>query len=466
MSEHYPSPEQDQIAGEHSFDLAQRLSGLPPFVEQRKNTLVEEILVLCRKHGCSHPKELDLAPRISLGDLKMIRTLLEKLDYIFIHRKLPKGEQEPLDDQEYTIELPPNADVVHVLDDHGRPIVVGYRRFEDYFLRDALGYERQIGPEVVGVALAFIQGQPVVVEEVEENGLMRRHIRHITGEPFPGLTESYSSVSTDRKGEIDHVMTKDLMVCAVGEKGRLGRVEGYAFTGKAVSVGGRSYFLAREEKDSEIQLYDEDGEIVEIQTPYDDLLSLMEMNGSLVLTVRRGNRYFFVDTKGDLLEGEDEEGFEDVSMRRILGKAIYFIDAHKDTNEFHCHTDGEAIFSIPRKIVVSDFTKIGDRFFFLTSGSFQHDLYCFPPLEAFSRDLKRVELFVKDVSVLPIGVGSHMIFEKQGQIFVDNSAGRLPRSFEKVYAMEPIDEHRWYVIGKKDTKVMKSVFDLRLLSFV
>jgi len=482
MPEYHPSPDLSHAIApaSHIFEMAQGMVDLPPRVEERKDVLVHEVLELCRKYGLSHPKELETSPlasKIPLEDLGRLLACITKLEYIVAHHVLPVEEQkEQIDDREYEIELPQEARVTKVLDNLGRPVVAGYiqDRKRTFFVKDSAGrtktfLDSSLG-EIKGVSLAICHGEPVMIQTFKEEGEeVAYRVSDLDGFSVGDLRKvTYQRVFLGEQ-EIESVDTRDdkgrPSIHPVDANGKiLGRPEGYFLIWSVTPVGEHTYFVANEEKNAKQGVFDERGNQVDIGV-YDDIFCLVNLTEELVLCVKKGSRWFFVYSDGTLLDDEPEEGFGgEMAQIQVFDGKIYFLERKEhflDTQEvsksFRDHTNRDFHHSFHADFTPLKITKIGDALFYFTAGN------------KGSIDLSRLtpdgsEVHFGKSHVFPILLGDLFVYATlcgtdRYQLFVDNRD--LHAGFEQIHVLEPLDDHRFYVIAQDKGKIIKKVFDMR-----
>ncbi|HBK33943.1 TPA: hypothetical protein DEP34_02275 [Candidatus Uhrbacteria bacterium] len=463
MSEHHTSPDHSRLESfaPHMLDIAARALDLPPHVEARKQTLVEEVLTLCKKHGFSHPNELAISPdnvKIPLSDLELLADLMSELEHIIKHRELPNREgKEDVDDREYTIELPKDAEGVHILDDHGRPVVSGFS--EDGFIIDHTG-EMQIIEDAEQIVWAASKKGPKLVIKIWEVGWQIRDLHPSSKEE----KKVYDFVVLSPRYKIDHAFFThekgELKVHPMNTEGEvIGRSEGYEGARSLLTIGEHTYFVATEEKSSRTHVYDEQGRQVNKEN-YDGIDYLISFEGKLVLSVKKKDRSFFVYPDGTLLEDEPKHGFEGcVRIPKVFdGKIYFFIQVNQPSRQelwtLLDHTGENFVEDggyFDSNLNPTDMRKVGeDMYFFTAHSNFLHRL-----------SQNGEHRFWKAL-VFPILVGNKCIItealEGVGVFGIADGRRHCYGIFDEMYFLQAIDHHRFYVIAKEREKIVKRVF--------
>jgi len=465
MPEHHPSSDRSRSESlpQHILDMAQCALDLPPKVEARKQTLVEEVLALCKKHGFSHPNELATSPdtsHIPLPDLELLADLMSEIEYIVRHRELPKIEgKEDVDDREYTIELPKNAVGVVALDDHGRPVVAGFSEY--CFVIDHTGEMQIIEDDVEQLWLAVSKKGPRLVIKTGQDKWQIRNLHMSPGEDTE--KKVYYLVVMHADHEIDHAFLKNeegiFMVHPMNTEGEIiGRPEGYEIARSSLTIGEHTYFVAKEGEASPLGVYDEKGQQINKEN-YEEIGYLIPFEGKLVLSVKKNGRSFLVYPDGTLLEDEPKDGFEgDIRIPKVFDEKIYFfMQANRlpkkglwtlldHTGENFMENDGcfHQVFN------PTDMQKVGeDMYFFTASSDFLHHL---------SPSGEQVSWISP---VFPILVGSKRIItealEKTHLLGIADGREYRYGAFDEIYSLQAIDHHRFYVIAKEKGKIVKRV---------
>jgi len=456
MPEHHPSPDFSHSAtpASHILDMAQSIVDLPPQVEARKQTLVHEVLELCHKNGLSHPKELETSPlasKIPFEDLERLLACVTKLEYIVGHRELP---QEREIDTEYTMDLPPRSTITDMIDDHGFPVFVTKGR--TISVMHPFGTST-MEDKVKQVELATCQGKIVLV--ITDN--VGFSIQDLQGNNVGALTEVYEDVSV-KKHKIACVTPfhKAHANFPVDPDGQIiGRPEGYhsASDFPVIRIRETSYFLAFETSHSKsFHVYDDHGKQIDLGGYCANLL--LEREGELILRAKKGGKEFLIYPDGSLLEEEPPEGFKEIWRQIVAEDSIYFIE--KSTGDYsspdewalkdqkgHCLARGKQPDMLHNFLAMQ---KVGSEFFLHTADS----MY---------RVTKEGETeLLEDVNIFPVLVGHTLILARSinDEVSVSKKGGKSFCTFDQIFALEPIDDHRFYVIAKEGDQIQKRVFNI------
>ncbi len=472
MPEHHPSSDHSRAESSvpHILDMAQRALDLPPKVEARKQTLVEEVLTLCKKYGFSHPNELATSPdtsHIPLSDLELLADLMSKLEYIVKHRELPKEEElECIDDQEYTIELPKGANVSEIFDDHGRPIIIGSLSSGLDFVQDQTGKLIPLDEER-NVELALCQGKPVIVQyrgDIFSKDTFT--FCDFQGLPVGDLTMQFFQARIKNQ-QIKEVSYKKVegedgldyyLVRPIDKDGKMiGRKEGYYDTQSLVTVGSHYYFIGKETSSSTKAVYNEEGDQVN-EDEYDDILFLLNMGGKLVLSVRKEHRQWFVYPDGSFVPGESPMGFREAQNAQEVNGKIYFWERtkHRLSSYIFCDHTGKEFGKTILNFVPVAWRVVGDTLYYLNTSMSESCYIEYMPSGGMFLRLGYGQ-------VLPILVGETLvsIFSTGVLSPVSLTLGDVhytQETFDDVHVLEPIDDHHFYVIAQKEGKILKRVF--------
>ncbi|HBK33946.1 TPA: hypothetical protein DEP34_02290 [Candidatus Uhrbacteria bacterium] len=481
MSEHHPSPDHSRLESSvpHILDMAQRALDLPPHVEARKQTLVEEVLALCKKHGFSHPKDLATSPdtsHIPLFDLQLLADLMSKLEYIVKHRELPPEEEprELVDDREYTLEIPERHMVHEVFEKNGR-FLCAFRSFRRN--TDAPGnYKvfRDSGEKIMPLCKKVFEsflcacGKDTIVawQQGDERAFVLQYIdretpAHLQGEKDKLLIDGGKLLAVkDEDG--DYPLNKR------GEF--IGIPGGYKNVDTVLQVGEKYFFAAQEKGESRTHVYDEQGNKVDETGGMEWIKQLAWYKGRLIMfavNVVTG----ILEMDGTPVAGTEERG--NLQGMSVIDDQLFFVTRRINPSE-NDHYLGclekeipqiQVPFSSDRGVIA----KTGGDVYvtdgntvtvFYEDGEIMEGMDTLSPLhfdDDTSVHISRDVLRNKDIIL--VCDEQERFALRQGK-----KAGILPTwSAKKIHALGQIDDHRFFVIGEENGKVVKRVFDLHKL---
>jgi len=482
MPEHHSSPDLSHATtpASHILDMAQCATDLPPKVEERKNGLVQEVLDLCRKYGLAHPKELETSPlasKISFEDLELLLACTTELEYIVEHRELPENK-EKIDDREYEIELPPSPfAILDVLDHRGYPVISGCTRDESvYFVKEPNKEFTFSAADRLGISLVICGERILTVQEYLSNDFITRHysIRDLQGVPVSGFKEEGYAKVVQEDHHIRYLLPfekKNQAFYPLDKEGnKIGRPEGYFKIHRVSFVGTHTYFEAKEQEADPYYLYDETGLGVSGEE-YEDAHFIVNLGEELVFSVTKDSRLFFEYPDGTRFEGQQEEGFAKVSLPYAAEGKIYFFTGPHDLSQDPVLVDHtgtpfveEGDPSMEKKFLPTAMRKVGDKMYFFEAQSRRGaDTSLTGLLSSVTTKGERENYGT--CSVFPIQVGERIVRVKENapdlSFIFDDQERRYGIVFDKIYALEPIDDHRFYVIAQAGAKMVKKVFDTR-----
>jgi len=459
MPEHHSSPEffHATAPASHILDMAQGMVDLSPQVEEYKNVLVREVLEICHKYGLTHPKELETSPvasTIPLEDLGRLLACITKLEYIVEHRELPEEKEI---DKEYTMDLPPSSLVTDSMDDHGFPVVV--TRGETISVTHPFGtYKAEEETlRVKAIQLAVCGGKVVSVVKTAAGV----SIQDLQGRKVGSLTETYREVPIrDHKIVCVKPFGKrtdfpvDPEGCIIGHSEGYHSVLGYP----VLHIRETSYFLAYETGSStSCHVYDEHGRQVDSSGEYRNNF-MLEREEELILKTKKGGHEFLIHPDGSLLDGEPHEGFREILKPIVVDDSIYFIERIVEQGFFRTwflkNHKGRCIAHGDQPEMANELMeirKVGSDFFLRMRNSTMFRVTEEGKTEKME-GVKNFPILVGETLITVLSVNNHVYIPiQEGKAFV---------SFDAMFALEPIDDHRFYVIAKEGDQIKKRVFDI------
>ena len=462
------------------FEYASVRAKLPEHVRAPLDVLREEVLAICETHGVNHPTKLGKEGKEpTIETLERVSKLLEDITYIFTHRDLPssKKEQEHIDDQEYVMPFDPEsknlADLTSSLSFH-----VDKGRF--YFIEErhrsvrltTYEGERHVFPRNIFCNDFTYLGPKLVIIADESRRSGGEFLMDLEGERL------------DPPGAFTRHQCKDGHLTAIGrlsekvfhpvtEDGTIH--EDVVFRQEVDShiIAGRFYFVTKEFPQ---KIYTSGGEPVGNPRGYNHRLFLCEKDGHpTIVTKDAGNQGWWIyDEKGDpIKEIKIDARIYDVAA--VNGK--YFFATEKFFE--HCLTDedGFIITKLPRQTTIEKLIPSRDRLTLLVRETIQ-DPYSTDQIEEayYDQDGNVIAQYPEYASTQPpIFIGENCIFiyqedpiaESDAIIYLKTSSDPLEiASFKKVYALEAIDEHRFYIVGIEEKsdgafQMAKRVYDIR-----
>jgi len=458
---------------------------IPESTRASVDTWRDEILEICRAHSVDHPNKLVLAKtHASSETLERVQNLLDDILYVFEHQDLPPEKKENLiDDREYAVEFyceknPSDEIVVQNL--HGR----------FYFLEGSTdpasvyahtGENWKLPEHVSSSAFALLGSHLVLIAQRNDEkpwGISRPFLADLHGDPLASIPDfSYyekvgdSLVSVGKTPRTWHPVGKDGIIREKITFGNEGE-EDTKFL-KTVLIAGHPYFF---EFNKNWMIYTEDKRLVGDPDGYEHKPLLCEEDGELRILVHdlKLDEWSITDEQGNFVRELKTPPNMRVHTASIVQHtclvgakqrdSIILFDEH-GTILWDRFSPGTIQQIIPRgsTFIFSTIDRVSDP-----AIDREHTIISFHGSKG--EDLAS---YRDSCDVPPICVGTTHAYFSQDDLVGHRLDLRFSNdrivtlgAFLKIYAMEAIDEYRFYVIGleqKKDTtyRIVKRVYDVR-----
>jgi len=459
------------------FEYASVRARLPEHVRVPLDVLREEVLAICAAHDVNHPTKLGREgkePTIEI--LERVSKLLEDIKYIFEHRDLPLREKGDVDDQEYEVPLDLESKDIVYLDSS---LIVHVHKGCFYFIEkrypparlSTYEGERSILPRNVFCDdFTYLGSKLAVIASTSERS-GANFLVDLEGQPLdpPGTFTRFQRrdgrlTAIGRSHEqVFHPVTEHGDVC---ENVVLREVHSHI-------IGGRFYFVTSNRPQ---KIYTSDGEPVGDPRGYNDQFFLCEKDGRLtIVTKNAGNPGWWIyDEEGNPVK-EVKIDARIYLVSTVNGK--YFFATEKFFE--HCLTDedGFIITKLPENTTIKEVIPSCDQLVLLGQERIE-DPFGADQIEQAYYDqhgnvIARYPEYASTQS--PILIGGNYIFVSENPEDISNKIIHLKisseetcvvASFKRVYALEAIDEHRFYVVGIEEKsngtfQMAKRVYDVR-----
>jgi len=453
----------------------------------------EEVLDICRAHGVDHPSKLVTAEaHASAQTLERVQNLLDDILYVFEHQKLPpeKRETEPIDDEEYSISLgrvdwrkmPAFSSDLSVCDQHGRFYLLN-NGSNPPCLYDEQGNKQLLPKDYFYGEMIYLGPQPVLLtkRKGEDTGYFLTDLKGERLDP-PGTFVGWES-SGDHITAIGSTSKKSYFPVAqdgtILEDREL-EVKNFIDIESEI-VAGHTYFFIREM--SRWKIYTAEKIVMGNPDGYEEKPLLCEKDGCLTIVAR--------DEKDSCWWIYDENGFplKKINTRLEIQRAItvnghYFFAARKEESPLILETllneQGSVRWQDRGGKRIQLLSSKGSTLTFLTHEVFDNA----PPGREiedcyYDQQGKLITCYFThpQVQCPPLFIGGAHAYAflrresgmDQATIRHDSFPNVALGIFKTIYAMEAIDEHRFYVIGLEQAEdgtcqIAKRVYDLRRIS--
>jgi|GEM_PF-5674383 len=481
------------------FEYASVRAKLPEHVRAPLDVLREEVLAICTAHGVNHPTKLGREGKEpTIETLEHVSKLLEDIAYIFTHRDLPPKEKRDVDDKEYEVTLPDDTEGdVTVFDIKGR-FIFATNDTTPIRIYDQDGNEELLEDEAEDVSFAYLGEELVIIEETPgmENAY-RKNDPHAPWKYASGFQKTGKHISAvitiDQK-------TESPLLHPVGEDGEIheeiafkddfldDRNE-YPVLKEVKYVGKTPYFISQADDTRKRLISTAEGTSVGNPNGYDECPLFCERNGQA--------NFVFVDEKEHVLFIMDDRGeaFEKIlfpaevaGITHVLfvNNAYVFTGLLKNRNSVLFNEQGKILWEreavggwFPGKNeFVLDLVPCGPTFYLKTkitisysSGGEENSIYYYDQNGKQFGSYKTAELLRTDTPD-PIFVGGSFAFVEsslKSRLYIKHGTNAAtPKTWVDIFALEQIDEYRFYVIGKEEIaegtyRIAKRVYDTRTL---
>ncbi|KKU33460.1 MAG: hypothetical protein UX45_C0009G0028 [Candidatus Uhrbacteria bacterium GW2011_GWF2_46_218] len=470
------------------FEYASVRARLPEHVRVPLDVLREEVLAICAAHDVNHPTKLGR---------ERVSKLLEDIKYIFEHRDLPLREKGDVDDQEYEVTLSGDLeDCITVLDQKGRFIFATYDT-TPIRIYDQDGNEQILEDDVECVSFAYlgedlvlIKGQPaMMVAFHRENSpwvenAYRKNAPNAPWQPTQGFRKTGTRISAVRAinkmgfyiyhpvgedgevheeiafkeealenvayvGNIPFFILRTIAgeyLISTAEETIIGNPRGYKEQPLFCEKNGRAHFIFINKMKHTISVMNDEGNLFEEDIPLPDQVASVThalfINNTYVFTgfFENGNSVLF-DERGTILWEKE------VGHRFGPGRNESVKDLVACSSTFCLKTCER----------VSD-----------SAGNEHHVGHYYDPD---GKEIMHYKMFdLPENTPDPVFLNGSYAFVDSflGHIYVKHGSNATPKTWVDIFALEQIDEYRFYVIGKEEIaegtyQIAKRVYDTRTL---
>jgi len=449
----------------------------------------EEVLVICQAHGVDHPSKLVLAETHATTDtLERVQNLLDDILYVFEHQKLPpeKKEVEPVDDQEYVVPLDgkedPSGDI-KVQDLHGQFYFLDDRSSVPCLMTHT-GEKRLLPEKVDPLDFVFLGSQPVLIVSPKGVTGNRFFLMDLHGNTlYPDLSfENYGTeknhlvkISKEGMSEKCHPVGKDGTIYEDITFG-INDEEGESKLVQTDLIGSRPYFITLK---NGWKIFAADGTPVGDPDGYWNKPFLCEDQGRLTIVTKdeKSHTWWICDDQGEFMRDIKVPDAVHINNVNVIGGTYLLGGRQAGGKAILFNEHGTVLWKRRSEEKITEIIPSGATFLFSTEENFTNpdpedsrSIICF-----YTSQGEEIAHYDYYCLAPPFCMGEKQVyFSENASIGEKDSVHlRFPggrnaviATFKKVYAMQAIDQDRFYVIGLEENangtyQVVKRVYDIQ-----